>query len=133
MAPNKGGRPSLYTEELADDICRLIADGETLTNICKMPDMPPRMTVYDWLEAHEGFRAKYARARDIQADAMDDLILKTASETTNDSYRPDQVRIGAYQWRAARLKPRVYGQLKQDDKNEERELKIIIEGGLSDE
>jgi len=129
----KAGRPSAYSQEIVNEICRLLADGELLTNICKMPGMPPRMTVYDWLEAHEEFRAQYARAREIQADAMDDLILNTANATTNDSYRPDQVRIGAYQWRAARLKPRVYGQPKQDDKNEERELKIIIEGGLSDE
>jgi hypothetical protein len=61
---------------------------------------------------------------------MDDLILDTANDCTAETAQADKVKIGAYQWRAGRLKPKVYGTLRDDPKNEERELTIKIAGGL---
>ena len=34
-AINKGGRPTVYTKELADRICVRIAGGESLRKICR--------------------------------------------------------------------------------------------------
>ena len=70
------------------------------------------------------------RAREWQADYMDDLILETANDCTAETAQADRVKIGAYQWRAARLKPKVYGDRREDDKNEDRELTIKVIGGL---
>ena len=36
----KIGRPSSYVKEVADDICQLIAQGESLRKICERPGMP---------------------------------------------------------------------------------------------
>ncbi len=44
----KTGRPSLYTEALAADICRRLAEGETLRSVCRdkaMPDKASRALV----------------------------------------------------------------------------------------
>jgi hypothetical protein len=70
------------------------------------------------------------RAREWQADYMDDLILDTANACTPESSSADKVKISAYQWRAAKLKPKFYGDYKDAGKNEERELTIKIVGGL---
>jgi hypothetical protein len=60
-------------------------------------------------ELNEGFATNIARAREMQADYMDDLILETANGCTGETAAADRVRIAAYQWRAAKLRPKVYG------------------------
>lgn len=116
---NKGGRPSKYSEALADEICLRLTDGQSLIAICRLEHMPERTTVVNWLmecdadpeveNARCGFSARYAQARKSQADLMDDMILDCARGVTPDMANADRVRILAYQWRAARLKPSWYG------------------------
>ena len=38
----KKGRPTDYTQEVAEDICNLLMLGESLRSICKRSDMPPQ-------------------------------------------------------------------------------------------
>lgn len=47
----KVGRPSDYLPEVAEDICSLIANGESLRSVCKRPGMPSRPTVFRWMAA----------------------------------------------------------------------------------
>ncbi len=68
--PKKRGRPSVYTDKLAAEICIRLAIGESLVQICKEDAMPAYRTVMNWLfEEHaegdpkQGFLHKYARAR----------------------------------------------------------------------
>ena len=42
---NKRGRPTLYTEALADEILKRHAAGESLTKICDEPGMPDTNTL----------------------------------------------------------------------------------------
>lgn len=104
------GRPSDYSDALADLICNRIADGESLRRICQDDGMPHRNTVLRWLGQHEDFAAKYARAREFQGDHMDDLIQETADECTAENAQAARVKILAYQWRASKLRPKVYGE-----------------------
>ncbi len=78
--------------------------------------MPNYRTIWRWLEANPGFASKYARARELQAEYMDHLILQEAEacKTRDDFYRA-KVRIGAYQWRAMKLAPKKYGNLQTVD------------------
>lgn len=105
------GRPSLYSEELADRICESIADGFSLRAICQDSDMPDRNTVMRWLldPNRSDFVAKYTRAREMQGDAMDDKILETADACTPETAAADRVKIDAYRWRASKLAPKKYG------------------------
>lgn len=103
------GRPSTFTEEVANEICRCILEGESLRKICGEDEMPDRTTVLRWLDEREGFAAKYARARELQADYMDDLILEAADAADEDNAAAQRVKIAAYQWRASKLKPKRYG------------------------
>ncbi len=100
---------TVYSQEVADKICKRIACGESLRVICEDVDMPHRSSVYDWMDQNKEFAAKYATARARQADAMDDEILETARECTPESANADKVKIDAMKWRAARLNPKQYG------------------------
>ena len=107
------GRPSKYTEEVVDAICSRIADGESLRRICEDDDMPGRRTVLDWLDndANEQFRAKYARAREAQADGIFDGMADIEARVSGGDLRPDAARVvlESQRWRAEKLKPKVYG------------------------
>ena len=102
-------RPSDFHDEIATRICDLLMDGVSLRSICELEDMPGRTTVFRWMDENPDFASRYARARMLQADLMDDLILETANACTPATAHADRVKISAFQWRAAKLKPKVYG------------------------
>ena len=108
-APCKPGRPTLYTPAITEAVCVAIIDGHTLREIDQMLDMPSKATILRWLENHAGFRAQYARARELQAEVMDAKILDAAEECTPENHAAQRVKIEAYKWRAAKLNPKVYG------------------------
>jgi hypothetical protein len=106
------GRPSSYTDEIADEICERLAEGESLRAICKSDGMPRMSSVFRWLadEANERFREQYARAREEQAEALADEIVTIADgETPNADSARDRLRVDARKWVAAKLKPKKYG------------------------
>lgn len=102
------GRPSLYTAEIADDILERLAAGESLVKICSGDEMPGLRTVMRWAAENHDFGTEYARAREAQAEVMDDKIL-TAAGKAKDDPQAARVEIEAYKWRAAKLAPKRYG------------------------
>lgn len=100
---------STYTDDLGDAICEALIDGKSLREICTPDDMPDRSTVMRWMAADPSFAAKCARAREMQADYMDDLIIETANACTSETAAADRVKISAYQWRASKLAPKRFG------------------------
>ena len=121
----KTGRPSLYTESLAAEICRRLAEGETLRSVCRDPAMPDKATVLRWLgdEAKTGFRDQYAHARDMQADALFDEALEIADDVSGDwstdkdgkkvldheHVQRSRLRVDTRKWAAGKLAPKRYG------------------------
>lgn len=102
------GRHSIYTEELAEIILDRLADGESLAQICKDDAMPGLRTVMAWAADNQDFSNRYARAREAQAEVMDDKILAAAKEASVDP-QAARVKVEAYKWRAAKLAPKRYG------------------------
>ncbi|WP_200952406.1 transposase [Mesorhizobium sp. Root552] len=128
-ATSKGpGRPSDYSEELADIICERLADGESLRSICRDEGMPHASTVCRWLASDDrtAFREQYARARELQADALFDEALEIADtpvegvtykETEKGTYvtRGDMIehrrlRVDTRKWMVGKLAPKKYGE-----------------------
>lgn len=120
-------RPSTFNQKIADEICERLADGESLRKICLDERMPGRRTVLDWLDddAHLNFRAKYARAREAQADLLAEEIVQIADTpqigtksvskatgteiTEGDMIEHRRLQVLARQWYAAKLAPKKYG------------------------
>ena len=117
------GRPSLYTPKIADEICKRLAGGESLNAICREKHLPSRKVVHEWVaDDRNGFRDKYACAREAQADRMAEEILEIADDACNDwvmrngTYVFDhenvnraRLRVDARKWLMARLAPRKWG------------------------
>lgn len=120
--PVKTGRPSDYSQELADLICERISDGESLRTICMADDMPNKATVFRWLAANKMFSDQYTRAREVQAETMAEDILQIADDGANDTYVDDEgnrrtdydviarskLRVDARKWLASKLAPKKY-------------------------
>ena len=66
----KRGRPSVFTPEIADEICERIGNGEPLAVICRVERMPHRSTVAGWCLSRPEFAARYAFAREIGFDSI---------------------------------------------------------------
>lgn len=114
-----GGRPSIFSEALAEAICKRIGDGESLNSICRDDEMPGRNTVRVWLRDRPEFRAQYARAREDQADTFVDEINDIADVATAQDWTVARLRVQTRQWAAGKLAPKKYGErldqyIKQD-------------------
>lgn len=101
------GRPTDYTEALADEICDHIAAGKTLTSWCKQEGRPDMATVFRWLDKHGKFRDNYVRSRTLQAETWEDEIVDIADEDTSERVA---VRINTRQWVMSRRVPKKYSE-----------------------
>lgn len=119
------GRPAIFTQVLADQICERIADGDSLRTICDGTDFPNRSTVFKWLSLYPEFSDQYARAREAQADAIFDDMLsiadtpvigektKTTSDGKNETTSGDMIehrrlQVETRKWMAGKLRPKKY-------------------------
>lgn len=118
------GRPTVYTAEIAIEICRRLAQGKTLREACRGEEMPPESTVRLWVaDDREGFAAHYARAREIGYHMMADEILHIADDNSSD-VRTDEdgnelvnhdvinrakLRIDSRKWLLSKALPKIYG------------------------
>jgi predicted secreted protein len=105
------GRPSTFTQEIADRICERLADGEPLRQICRDEEMPAWRTVYDWKDADDAFAARIARAREAGHDAIAQDCLDIADETTFDTIQGENGDRANTEW-ISRSKLRIETRLK---------------------
>lgn len=102
------GRPSDYSQELADNICAQLAEGISLRTICNADDMPDKSSVFRWLRIHDEFLDQYARAKENSADALLEDMLHIADDT-NEEVQRSRLRVDVRKWAASKLKPKKYG------------------------
>ena len=107
-AKGPGGRPAMYSEELAREVCERIAANDVgLLWVCQADDMPSATTVKKWLATDETFAAMYARAKQEQGAHQGERAIQVVIEEPD----PARARVlfDAYKWSAAKLAPKVYG------------------------
>lgn len=107
------GRPTAYTDEIAEVICARIGNGESLKRICSDDGMPSMQTVYNWIRIIDGFLEKYTRAREDQAEGYADEITEIA-DLSEDPAKA-KVQIDARKWVAAKLKPKKFGDFQRKE------------------
>lgn len=128
----KAGRPSDYTEELADRICEEISNSDvSLRQICRRAGMPNDRTVRRWLVEHEEFARKYARARESQADVIFEAMGDIESKVARRKMAPDAGRVVLWskQWRASKLANKKYGDRQQIDHGVTESLEELLRQG----
>lgn len=126
------GRPSDYTLDKANEICALLAGGQSLKRICDQEGMPDRVTVYSWMDKHPDFLNKYVRAKDDSSDALADDIQNISDDVLAGRYEPNAARVAidAKKWIASKLKPKKYGD-KLDMTTNGKDVVIPILGGAA--
>lgn len=123
----KMGRPSEFTQDVADRICQELALGYSLRTVCEPEDMPSIQTIFNWFRSYPDFLEQYTRAKQESADAMAEEILDIADDATNDymvrtgkdgdeSYQLNgehvqrsRLRIDTRKFLMAKMKPKKYG------------------------
>jgi len=112
----KLGRPSIYTDELADKMLEEIASGRSVIGMCREEEWTPNAdTWYRWLYKIEGLSDRYTRAKAFQSEREADIILDIADNATNQDYQVARLRVDARKWIASKLLPNKYGERTQID------------------
>lgn len=144
------GRPSSYTQALADTICERLSQGQSLRTICRDDDVPSIATIFNWFRSQPGFLEQYARAKEESADAMAEDILEIADNEVeqplivdglplqvdgklvmikdNVSVNHARLRVDTRKWLMAKMKPKKYGERMELAGDEKSPLQIIIQG-----
>lgn len=120
-----GGRPSIFSEELADLICSHLVEGKSLRAICRDEGMPSVGTVCRWLNENAKFQEQYTSAREIQAETFADEIvliadtplIGTKTKTVGDKVETIEgdmiehrrLQVDTRKWVASRILPKKYG------------------------
>lgn len=101
----------MWSEEVRQKVLDRIAEGESLRAICQDDDMPGKATVLQWCDEDDEFRTKYARARARQIEGVIDGFADLEEQVLSGEVRPDAAKVVLWsrQWRAEKLKPKVYG------------------------
>lgn len=109
-------------DEVFDDICARISEGESLRSVLRSDGMPNRNTVYEWLKHDESKANQYARATNDRADTIFDEMFDIADDGANDKVIVDGVeklntdhiqrsrlRIDTRKWALSKMNPKKYG------------------------
>lgn len=129
------GRPTIFTQELADVICELLAMGWSMRKVVEQGEeetgvqMPAIRTIFKWLRENESFMHQYARAKEEAVEAEMELANDIAEDGRNDwmeiqdkngtvvgwrvngeAVQRSKLRVDLIKWKASKLKPRKYGE-----------------------
>lgn len=143
-----GGRPSTYTQELADRICEGIALGSSLRTVLTGDDMPVMSTVFKWIREHEEFSNQYARACEERTEAMSEDLLDIADDGSNDwmevhkgdteawvtngeALQRSRLRVDTRKWLMSKMKPKKYGDKIDVTSGGEKIAPVPILGGIT--
>jgi terminase small subunit-like protein len=151
IAPNKGGRPSEFSQEVFDTICDRMALGQSLRKICDEDGMPHRSTVLRWIK-DRGLQEPYSQARDAQYDWIAEEIIRIADDSAGDYFIEDRdgksvvvpdharvqrarLQVDSRKWILSKLAPRKYGDkvelLTAAESSSENSDKVVISWGPS--
>jgi hypothetical protein len=151
MGNKNSGRKSTYTRAIADEICHRMSLGETLSQVCRSENMPPKGTVLEWVkDDRHGFSDRYARAREAMLEHWADEIIDIADDSTRDwiarkaksgetlivldreHIERSKLRIDVRKWLLARLKPRTYGDRVTHSGEAESPVQLEMRGSVDE-
>ena len=89
-------------------ICERMTYGESLSQICRDPDMPSKSNVMIWVNDDMELAKQYSRAREALGDHAADRIYEIADSDITDA-AADRIKLDALKWAASKLNAQRYG------------------------
>lgn len=108
----RGGQKPKWDEVLAAEVFARMCEGETLTKICRDPEMPAFNTVWKWQATIPEFAEAVALARRIQAERFCDEGWDIACAVTPETAYATEVKLRQLRWTASVRAPRRFGRFK---------------------
>ncbi len=120
IATKANGRPTDYTQELADKICEEISQGKSLRRICEDEDMPSGVTIFSWIRKFPEFLKQYTRATEERTESQQEDLLELGDEaiklaqTVNEKassavVQAVKLKADNMKWSMSKMKPKKYG------------------------
>lgn len=132
----KLGRPSIYTPELAQNICETIATHPySLKSLCDLfPHWPNSTTIIDWTNKFPIFSTQYLEAKRRQIHTKMEYASQLLAEADVDSKAAVSkavAQVNLIKWEASHLLPKLYGEkvfedVKPFNEEERAELRNLM-------
>jgi hypothetical protein len=119
---SKAGRPTIYSKELVEEICKRLGNGQTLRSICREEGFPNQDTVHNWLNKYPEFVEQYTHARIQQADTYAEMIVDEAFSSHDAAI--GRLRMDALKWAASKMAPKKYGDKIEVEANQTNNIKL---------
>ena len=128
-AKPKMGRPTIYSEDMALEICERIANGRSLRSVCLDKDMPAMSTVMDWLNQIDDFSEQYRRACEDRETTHFEEMLTIADEVAPETAEVARakLRIDTRKWVLARMNPKKYSDKAQEEDRNNQAVDLMAQ------
>jgi hypothetical protein len=134
-----------YSPAIADEICALVAEGQSLRQITELPGMPSRRAVQYWMTRYPDFKEKYECAMMLCAEFWAHEIIEISDDSAGDyvitedgrrvvdheNINRSRLKVDSRKWLLSKLLPKRYGDRIQADMNVAVEPEALR--GLSEE
>ena len=122
--PKRGkGRPSKFSQELADEICHRLSLGQTMASICNDSHMPDYGTLWRWTRENSDFQDESARARETGTHALADQCIAIADDPTLDP-ADKRIRIDTRIRLIGKWNQKKYGDKIEVESNQSNNIKL---------
>ena len=103
--------PPARKAEILQEIFDRITNGESMLAICRDPHLPNRITVLEWISADQELATRCARARELQAEALEEGMADVERDVLAGKIdaKAANVVLSSRRWRAEKLGPRKFG------------------------
>lgn len=116
----RGRPPKHYTTPVMMAVIERVANGETLTSICREEGMPAPGTFREWVVNNQELRAAWEAAKELRAHALFDRVLDIVDTLTKQPQgwgkdsaahvRALTEAMNSLKWAASKLAPQQYGE-----------------------
>jgi len=102
------GRPTIYTHELATQICDHLAEGKSMVKACEAVGIS-RRTAALWLQTKTEFAEMTIMARAEWTDDLVDQLIEISVDTSMD-HHTRRMLLDSIKWVAGKQRPKKYSE-----------------------
>lgn len=104
---------TLYSKEMSEKICLLLAEGYSVNEIERMEKMPCAQTIFRWAWQHPEFYEVFDKAREFGTHAMNYKLLQQIEDSepvTPGEIAKLKILVDQYRWFIGKINQRKYGE-----------------------